>query len=213
MEGDLVLIYAYVGTYNDSFIGSLRGNGKDNSMVYFLHEDFLEGREVITNFFTTFSKMERFKIIVDMIINGDLENVSIGLTEIQAFLNSLGTSSKIINFADKAVSQTRKREVDLHYTTQRFFNVHKRLRTQTDRVLEPRKYHYDDTICLKDRCKLPHLIKVYSVSPWLKNPLQTLKAEKVGELYNTNEVISDEINKEELIQKTPKKKGVVSSES
>ncbi|MCC7574993.1 hypothetical protein KO361_05355 [Candidatus Woesearchaeota archaeon] len=191
------MIYGFVGTMDDFCNGSIRGNGKSLTMTYYLHQDFKEGRRVYTNYKTTFSEQVTVKKIVDMVLEGEIQEASIGIDEIQIVLNSIGTKAKVVNFIDKMVSQTRKIDSDIYYATQRYTNIHKRLRVQTDRLFRPFKIHQENDKwkkCITDRCKKPHVIIVKSEIPYLETPIIALDAVKVGVLYDSNEIINEEID-------------------
>lgn len=192
------MIYGFIGTMDDfSCNGSIRGNGKSLTMTYYLYQDFKEGRQVYTNYKTTFSEQVTVKEIVDMVLEGEIQEASIGIDEIQIILNSIGTKAKVVNFVDKMVSQTRKINTDIYYTTQRYTNIHKRLRVQTDRLIRPFKMCERNNKwkkCIKDRCKNRHIIIVKSEIPYQEKPIIALDALKVGKLYNSNEIINEEIN-------------------
>lgn len=177
-----------------AFIGNdylLRGNGKTLSMVYYLYQDYKRGRRVITNFYTTFSEQKPLLDITTGVLDTDLQDVSLGFTEIQTVLNSLGTKSNIITFIDEMVSQTRKRNVSIMWDTQRWMNVHIRLREQTDIVIKPFKTHTDKAVCYKDSCNEKHYIFVMSEVPKRYSPLVVLDAEKVGALFDSNQIIRE----------------------
>ena len=78
--------------------------------------------------------------IAEMIQEEDLRDVTILLSELQLYLNSLGSSSQVIkDFCGSVVGQSRKRNVDIHYDTQRYGDIHPRMRVQTDRAYLPTK--------------------------------------------------------------------------
>ena len=145
---------------------ALRGNGKTMSLTFVGYVDHCNGREVISNYQTSFS-------------------------ELQLYLNSLGTNSTVLkNFIGSVVGQSRKRNVDIHYDTQRYGDIHPRMRVQTDRAFLPRKYHLNDEPCSIDRCPHPHIIKVYQHDPFEKEPVFVLDASKFGDLYDSNEIVA-----------------------
>lgn len=174
------------------FIGNdilLRGNGKTLAMTYFLYRDHIDGRKVITNYHTSFSEKSQIMAITDRVLTTDLKDVSIGITEVQTVFNSIGTRQQVIKFVDRMVSQTRKRGVDIYWDSQRWMNVHIRLRDQTDIVIQPVKTHTDKSICNKDRCEKEHYIWVICTQPKVNKPLKVLRASSVGRLYDSNEII------------------------
>lgn len=188
------MIYGYFGSVPGSphqrGYHALRGNGKTLSLTFTGYCDHLAGRRVISNYKTTFSELVSTEIIADMIQEDDLKDVTILLSELQLYLNSLGGSTKTIRkFIGSVVGQSRKRNVDIHYDTQRYQDIHVRMRVQTDRVFIPRKYHYDGSPCQFDRCEKPHIVWLYQHEPYLEEPLMALKPEVIGKLYDSNELV------------------------
>lgn len=191
------MITAFVGIYDDSNeLGCLRGNGKTCSMVYYLHQDFLEGRKVFSNFYTTFSKQMPTQQILEIIKAEKLTNISVAITETQQVLNSLGSSQQAVKFISEWVSQTRKNDTDLYFDCQRFNDVHIRLRKQTDIILRPEKYHADGNICNFDRCSQKHYISIFAEKPFREKAItgdKYIDASEVGKMYDTNQIVYDEI--------------------
>ena len=168
---------------------ALRGNGKTLSLTFFGYVDYLNGRTIISNYKTSFSEFMPTEDMADMIQDDDLFNVTLLIQEMQLYLNSLGSNTEVIkDFCGSVVGQSRKRGVDIHYDTQRYGDIHPRMRVQTDRAYLPRKYHYDDTPCSIDRCEEPHIIKVFQHDPFEAEPIFELKAEQFGSLYDSNEM-------------------------
>ena len=179
------MIYGFLGS--DS---SLRGNGKTLSMTYCGYLEYLEGRKVYSNYRTSFSDPVYLLDLVEYFkLNSVLDSVML-ITEIQQALNSIGTKANTLKTVDLLISQTRKRKVDFFYDTQRLSNVHVRLRDQTDCYFQPIKKHLDGKICRIDSCPYPHhIIELYSIKPYRKKPVLRLRADKVGTLYDTNDLI------------------------
>lgn len=170
---------------------ALRGNGKTMSLTFVGYVDYCNGREVISNYKTSFSELRPTEEIASMVQDENLRDVTILLSELQLYLNSLGTNSKVLkNFIGSVVGQSRKRNVDIHYDTQRYGDIHPRMRVQTDRAFLPRKYHLDDEPCSIDRCSEPHIIKVYQHDPFEREPVFILDATKFGSLYDSNEIVA-----------------------
>jgi hypothetical protein len=188
-------IIGIVGTYDDSENIPIIGNGKTCLETFYLHEDKeKDGREIYTNYYTTFSNKLTTKEIFDLVLGGKLRESSIGIDEITGFLNSLGTEPHKIRFLEKVVGQSRKRGLDIYWTAQRFKSAPLRLRAHTFRLLIPYKTHLDNSACLKSECKLPHKIWIYSQIPFIEEAIGCIYAEEVGKLYDTNEIIDEEFN-------------------
>ena len=112
------------------------------------------------------------------------------ITEMQLYLNSLGVNTKRLHkFIGEVVAQSRKRDVDIFYDSQRYTDIHPRLRVQTDRAFLPRKFHLDGSSCALDRCKKEHIIKLYQHDPFERYPILTLRADVAGQLYDSNEIV------------------------
>ncbi len=184
------MIYAIVGTYDDTHYGSIRGNGKTNTMVYFGYQAHKEGKSVYSNIKTEFSKTFTLNEIIDMFKNQGLSNSVIMLDEAQVYLSNTGEKASVIReLINLFIAQTRKRGVDIYLTTQRYSNLHKQLRVQVDEILIPLKFHADGSICYLDNCKKPHYIHVFR--PGKEDPVIVLDATAVGQLYDSNEIVLD----------------------
>lgn len=191
------MLIAVVGTYTDMRMGSIRGNGKTLTAVYLAYQAHKEGRKIITNFYTDFSEMLTLNEIVNEFKAKNLQNTVVILDEVQTYLMNSGVKVKTLKeIINLFVAQTRKQNVDIIVTTQRYRNLHIQLRTQCDVFLIPFKYHIDKNgnladLCKLDNCDKQHGIIVYKPEdneflPFVLNP------ERVGKLYNSNEIILDE---------------------
>ena len=170
---------------------AIRGNGKTLSLTFVGYLDHLNGRAVISNYQTTFSELIPTDKIADMVINENIRNTTILISEMQLYLNSLGVNTKILKqFVGSVVGQSRKRNTDIHYDTQRYTDVHPRIRVQTDRAFLPRKFHPDGSMCSLDRCKKEHYIYLYQHDPFMAEPLIILDASRFASLYDSNEIVA-----------------------
>lgn len=170
---------------------AIRGNGKTLSLTFVGYLDHLNKRKVISNYKTTFSEMIPTDKIADMVINENIRNTTILISEMQLYLNSLGVNTKVLKqFIGSVVGQSRKRNTDIHYDTQRYTDVHPRIRVQTDRAFLPRKFHTDGTPCSVDRCDKKHFIYLFQHDPFLPGPIIILDASKFGGLYNSDEIVA-----------------------
>ena len=175
-------------------------------MTFILFNDFLHGRKIITNYYTDFSELLSVQEMVEIILNNDMHNISLGIDEIQLLLNSAGTKGDILKFIMKMVSQTRKRSVDIHFTIQRKMDLLRTFRIQTDVLFEPYKMHVNNDgeleLCAYDRCEKEHLIYLQCMQPYIDKPILCFPAALIGNLYDSNEFINEEIN----LKKVKKKK-------
>lgn len=116
------------------------------------------------------------------------------LTEFQKYFNSLGTSTKTVKWIEGILTQLRKLEIDLMWDSQRPISAGNRSREYTETYLVPQKFHSEDlSPCDKDICPLDHLIYVFSDVPFREKELCILIAKEVGTLYETNEIIGDNL--------------------
>jgi len=170
---------------------ALRGNGKTMCLTFTGYLDYLNGRRVISNYKTTFSEYIPIQEIADMVMSENIKDTTILLSEIQVYINSLGADSEVLKtFIGSVIGQSRKRNVDVHYDTQRYGDIHPRLRVQTDRAYLPRKFHFDGSACSVDRCEKVHIIYLYMHDPYQYEPITHIRADVVGQLYDSNEIVA-----------------------
>ncbi|MDD3891460.1 MAG: hypothetical protein PHE03_04080 [Bacteroidales bacterium] len=149
-----------------------------------------EDKDAISNYQTEFSRTVPTEEIGELIIAEDIRDSVIMITEMQLYLNSLGVNTKRLHkFIGEVVAQSRKRDVDIFYDSQRYTDIHPRLRVQTDRAFLPRKFHLNGSACSLDRCKKVHIIKLFQHDPFERNPILTLRADVAGQLYDSNEIV------------------------
>lgn len=170
---------------------ALRGNGKTLSMTVLGYQSYLsEDKDAISNYQTEFSRTVPTEEIGELIIAEDIRDSVIMITEMQLYLNSLGVNTKRLHkFIGEVVAQSRKRDVDIFYDSQRYTDIHPRLRVQTDRAFLPRKFHLNGSACSLDRCKKSHIIKLFQHDPFERDPILTLRADVAGQLYDSNEIV------------------------
>jgi hypothetical protein len=193
----------------------IRGNGKTCYNVYLLYKYYKRGYEVWTNFYTSFSsKIIGFQEMIDTLKelrkDGDDRKIVFGVTEMQDLINSVGSEKNQILYVDSFTNQMRKLGADCIYDTQIFKNVNIRLRRHTENIRIPFKYHLDGKQCNYDNCEQKHIIEVYSFKPFRKRYIKRLKAWEVGKLYNTKEMVIDQLiipvtKKEKSEKKEPEK--------
>ena len=170
---------------------ALRGNGKTLSLTFIGYLDAKRGRHVISNYETSFPEFVPVDEIARMVVEENIRDTTILITEMQVYLISLGVNSTDLKeFIGSVVGQSRKRNTDIHYDAQRYGDIHPRLRVQTDRAFLPRKFHQDGNTCSQDRCKDEHIIYLFQYDPFLQEEVIRLKATAFADLYNTHEIIS-----------------------
>lgn len=156
----------------------------------------LKEREALKNRIKIISVKEMVEFILNSNKNDYPNGFSVLIDEIQTMLNSLATPAKVIKFFDKMQSQTRKRKANLYYATQRFHNLHKRCRIQTDNVYICEKIHQiplinngEYEVCYSEECLKPHFILMTNY--YNSNIQKLIRCEKVGHLYDTDEIINE----------------------
>lgn len=170
---------------------ALRGKGKTLCLTFVGYLDHLSGRDVISNYKTSFSEFVSTERIAEMVIYEDIRDTTILVSELQLYMNSLGVNTKELrSFVGSVIGQSRKRNTDIHYDTQRYTDVHPRIRVQTDRAFLPRKFHGDGKPCQLDRCEKKHFIYLYQHDPYMEHPIVKLQADQFGGLYDTNEIVA-----------------------
>jgi hypothetical protein len=170
---------------------ALRGNGKTLCLTFVGYLDYLSGRDVISNYKTSFSEFVSTERIAEMVIYEDIRDTTILVSELQLYMNSLGVNTKELrSFVGSVIGQSRKRNTDIHYDTQRYTDIHPRIRVQTDRAFLPRKFHGDGKPCQLDRCEKKHFIYLYQHDPYMEHPIVKLQADQFGGLYDTNEIVA-----------------------
>jgi len=170
---------------------ALRGNGKTLCLTFVGYLDHLSGRDVISNYKTSFSELISTERIAEMVIYEDIRDTTILLSELQLYMNSLGVNTKELrSFVGSVIGQSRKRNTDIHYDTQRYTDIHPRIRVQTDRAFLPRKFHGDGKPCQLDRCEKKHFIYLYQHDPYMEHPIVKLQADQFGGLYDTDEIVA-----------------------
>lgn len=191
------MLIAICGTYTDVRYGSIRGNGKTLSATFLGYQAYKDGRKVYTNYYTTFSEMVTLNELLTLFKDGELDNVLVILDEAQVYLMNTGVKAKTLKeIINLFIAQTRKRNVDIIVTTQRYKNLHRQLRVQCDLVLIPLKYHLNESgrmsdLCTRDNCDKSHVVIIYNAitQEFLKS---VLYPEEIGKLFNSDEIVFDE---------------------
>jgi hypothetical protein len=188
-------VRGFVGTFNDDVTDPIRGNGKSMAMTWHAHRKSLEGYEVYTNYKTTFSTQITVDEMIEMFMKrgATFHHVLFCVDEIGEYIDSHGGNTKEVRSFMGMVKQLRKRWSDMSWTNQRYADVSKQVRIQTEEVYKPVKTHLDRRRCSLDVCPKPHLIWLWRVRPPYPRPLCIINASGVGTLYNTEEIIIDKI--------------------
>lgn len=189
------MLIAICGRYLNCLGSSMRGNGKTLSAVFFAKNEYDKGRKIYTNFHTSFSELYKMADLIELFNDGSLQDVLVIIDEAQIYLNNSGISVKVRkNLITNFIAQTRKSNVDIILTTQRFMQLHKELREQTDLILLASKYHYNKEgitdLCKVDNCKRKHVVRLFNMNTSSFLPY-VLDCEKIGALYDSNEIVLD----------------------
>ena len=189
------MLIAICGRYLNVLGSSMRGNGKTLSAVYLAYLEFQKGKKIYTNFYTSFSTMYKMNDLIQVFGDNRLHDCLVIIDEGQVYLNNSGVSVKtrkslITNF----IAQTRKADIDIIITTQRFMQLHKELREQTDVILLATKYHYNKhcltEVCKVDNCTKDHAVRLFNMNTGQYLPY-ILDCKEIGKLYNSNEIVLD----------------------
>lgn len=194
------MIVSFVGTIDeDESALPITGNGKTVSMTGYAYIDYLEGREIWSNYQTDFSaKFIGFQQMINLIIEaaekGEKKpNLVLCVTEMRKILDAIGSTTEQILFIDNFAEQIRKLDCTLYYDTQRFNSIHKRLRIHTNVILIPFKTHMDDKPCYLPSCMKPHKIYVFSHKPAVEKARKCFNAAVVGKHFDTHEFCKDKL--------------------
>ncbi len=193
-EGRITGIY---GVWYDRSPGQLiKGNGKTLTGVYLLNLDAHRGYKCYANITTNFTENMNTADVYEIFTDSTATGISILLDEIQKDFNSLAGYTPVktlVEFCNIAAAQTRKRDINLYWTTQRACDIPLRARVQTDILLQPVRIHADGSVCRMASCSRRHYIKVYAREPFRQNSIITLDCINVGKLYDTSQILTDRI--------------------
>lgn len=116
-------------------ITGLKGAGKTAYMTKLLYDDFKRGHKVRANYKLEF-KSEG--IDLDFLLTNpyELQNMSLGIDEAQTWLDCRMSASKKNRIFSYLMLQSRKRHVDIYFTSQQAANVDIRVRKNIDFLYE-----------------------------------------------------------------------------
>lgn len=184
------------------FVGK-RGDGKTLAMTAALFRAHTFERTIFSNYGLHFpdestANPSYIPLTADMVSDfaksdSGLIDAAIGIDEIHVWLDSRMHGSKRNRVASYMLTQTRKRSVDVFYTTQFLHQVEKRVRDNTDIIVECRNRNREKDMGKPPEECNPDLIltiidkgreKIY------QRHIPPVRAKKIAEWYNTNEVIA-----------------------
>ena len=179
-----------------AFIGGI-GSGKTLSMVRFMHEKYKCGRHIFTNFGIKFKGPENVTML-DMAFFSNYQKSGfnvidsvVAIDEAHVFIDSRNAMSRKNKLFSKFVTQSRKRSVDLIYTTQdknpdMFLHsgqVELRLRKLTDYIIFCQCLHKGSQV---------YIINSYCDSYGIKLKKSVFLGNDYFDCYDTNEIIDIE---------------------
>jgi len=160
------------------FIGKM-GSGKTLCMTKFAHEYFQKGNKVYANYGLLFEH-EKVKYSDIKNMSKDLIKSVICLDEIHVFIDSRSSMKAVNRQVSYFVTQSRKRNLILMYTTQKFGQVDKRLRENTDYVIK----------CSNKKKNGQLFIRCHMIDSDDKERKFTINANKIFGMYDTHEVVN-----------------------
>jgi cytidylate kinase len=166
------------------------GSGKTLMMARYLYQDLLNGFDVRANFRLNFKSNDLD--VKELLETGkELKDVTIGLDEITVFIDCRKSMSKMNRLISYFILQSRKRNVNIYYTTQDFDMVDKRLIQHTHIQIIAEKIYYSDGREIPD-------YRRYTIldfrNPKNLKPIQFIvDISKYYNLYDTDEIIKPPI--------------------
>jgi len=124
--------------YNVIGIIGNRGDGKTNLAVKFLYDYYTMGRPIIANIWLAPEYFDYIKLTLDMLLKlpESINHAVILIDELQKWADAYKFFSKDSLALSTLFTQLRKRKLTVIYTTQDFSTIAKRLRGQTDYIVE-----------------------------------------------------------------------------
>lgn len=165
-----------------AIVGAM-GSGKTLLMTHLAHQDFLEGRQVFSNYGLKF-KYEPFnkKFLEEYSSRTDgLHDCTVCADEFHIWFDSRNSMSKASKHTSYMINQCRKRSVDFMFTTQTIDQVDIRLRRAITVICYPTLVKMNDG---------SYTLKVKMHYPTGKQTTVFYrKIESVFKLYDTEEII------------------------
>lgn len=165
------------------FIGRM-GSGKTLSMVKYAYSLYREGYTVYSNVSLNFP--HKNYTLEDLINYSNSQETFykavILCDEMHIFLDSRNSGSKRNRILSYFLLQTRKKDVKLFFTTQRYHQVDKRLRDNADVIV----------MCQSKHIYKKHYVKnlfMYMLEFSVKTKKMLFRAEPYYKLYNSYEVV------------------------
>lgn len=161
------------------FVGKV-GSGKTLLMTYFLYKYFNRDWRIMTNYGLKFKHQKAiFETFQDLHI--DLKHVGLGIDEIHLWMDSRTSMKKRNRVFSYFITQSRKRNLIFYWTSQRFGQVDKRLRENTDYLFSCKKVKRGNTVYIKATMTDMDNGKTRKV---------VVRGNPIFDLYDTHEIVN-----------------------
>ena len=161
-------------------VGSM-GGGKTILMTSFAHKYFKNGSDVYANYGLRF-KFNPLRMSDISNCDHDFNNALLAIDEIHLFMDSRQSMTKNSRIISYFITQSRKRNLVLIYTTQQSGQVDKRLRANTDYFIKC------ENLSPKDAKK--DIFIRWTINDMIGHQkVFIMKADPYFELYDTHQVI------------------------
>lgn len=180
------------------FVGR-RGDGKTLAMTAALLRASQFQRTIFANYGLHFPGQEPsyIPLTADMVSDfaksdSGLIDAAIGIDEIHVWLDSRMHGTKRNRVASYMLTQTRKRSVDVMYTTQFLHQVEKRVRDNTDVVVECRNRNRERDMGKPLSEQNPDIVLTIidkGREKVFQRRIPTIRAKRIAQMYDTNQVV------------------------
>lgn len=166
-----------------AIVGEL-GTGKTLLLTYIMWKKYLEGMTIYSNYHLNKSYIPKYNFVDSA---SDIDNMTEGIfggDELWLWLDSRESPSKKNKFIASILIKSRKRGIDILYTTQSFMQIDIRVRRITDFVIEP-VLTKNNTVCRAHYYKTPNWVAGAVM------PIRSFKfyAPSVWDIYDTREEV------------------------
>ncbi len=178
------------------------GTGKTLCLTYMAWKNHLKGMKLFTNYNLVGLPHTRIRNAEDIVA---MKDGFAALDELWTWVDARQSGKKKNKFITLVLAKSRKRGLDIAYTTQRFYNIDIRVRQVTDLIVIP-QMSSSGKFCT---------VRVYD-NPITPQPVKLLKffTFPIFKLYDTTEEV-DEFNyedEEETSTRSPKQRGHLKAE-
>jgi hypothetical protein len=164
------------------------GDGKSVLLAKYLYDEHMVNKRKImcnmTLYKIPYDKVDVLRLLED---NTDLNNICVGIDELTVFVDCRMSSSRANRFFSYLVLQSRKRNVDIYYTTQSLQMIDFRVVNHTPITVLCEKMYKNDNKEVKDYRHYTIIDMRNIRHPNIKHFILYIKP--YYELYNTDEII------------------------